>query len=165
MILALFDGPGWDRGGVILDGVARPRPTFTFFMIGFFNTSAFHFLTASWEASEPRTGHGAYDTPICSKTHFKRLPFGIFATMRVSYSFGSKLSKILLASVSISTKKCSACSASTAPTVKSGQAVSTFDMGVMPKATLSKKKLVSSGYILHVTYSLTASRPPTVRVA
>jgi hypothetical protein len=48
--------------------MTRPGPTFAFFTIGFFDTLAFHFFMATWEASEPGTGRGVYSTPICSKT-------------------------------------------------------------------------------------------------
>jgi hypothetical protein len=51
-------------GGVtILDGGARPEPTFTLLAVGFFDTSAFHFLLVACEALEPGRGWGAYDTP------------------------------------------------------------------------------------------------------
>jgi hypothetical protein len=94
-MLAFFDGPGWDEGGAVLDGVAQLEPC-----------SAFHFLMASCEASEPGIGRGAYGTPIYSKTQFKRSPFGIFTAMRASYSFRSKLPKTLSTSVSTSAKTC-----------------------------------------------------------
>jgi hypothetical protein len=102
MTLTFLDGPGLDGGIVVLDGVTQPRPTFAFFAICFFDTLAFHFFMATWEASEPGTWWGGYGTPLCSRTQLSRLSFGIFFAMRASYSFGPELPSTLSASVSIS---------------------------------------------------------------
>jgi hypothetical protein len=89
MLIFLAD-PDLDDGGTVLDGAAQLGPAFIVFAVGFFDTSTFHFMIAAYEASEPGRGQGAYDTPICSRTQFKRPPFGIIAMQRVSYSFGPK---------------------------------------------------------------------------
>jgi hypothetical protein len=91
-------------GSVVLDGEAWPEPALALLEAGFFDTSAFHFLLATCEASEPGRGWGAYDTPICSRTQFKRPVFRIIAILRVSYSLGPKLPTTLSASISISAK-------------------------------------------------------------
>jgi hypothetical protein len=103
-MLIFLDSPGLGSGGTVLDGMARSGLAFVLFTVGFFDTSAFHFLRATCEASESGTGWGAYGTPICSRTQFKRPPFGMFATLRASCYFVLKLPKTLLTSTSISTK-------------------------------------------------------------
>jgi hypothetical protein len=79
------------EGGTVLDSVAQPGLAFALFVASFFDTSTFHFLIATYEASEPGRGRGAYDTPIFSRTRFKQPPFGIFAILRASCSFSLKL--------------------------------------------------------------------------
>jgi hypothetical protein len=88
-----------------MDEGAWSVPAFTFLAAGFFATSAFLFLLADYQAAEPGWGRAKYRTPICSNTRFKRPPFRIFTTTRVSYSLGLKLLSTLLASVSTSAKK------------------------------------------------------------
>jgi hypothetical protein len=129
-------GPALGRGATILDEGARPEPAFAFLVASFFATSAFRFLLADCEAAEPGWGRGKYGTPICSRTWFKRPSFGIFATLKASYSLGPKLPSTFSASVSTSAKKRSTCSAAMVPTANSGRGVSTFDTGVVPRGTL-----------------------------
>jgi hypothetical protein len=88
IFLAIMD---LGEGGAVLDCVAQPGLAFAIFVAGFIDTSAFHFLIATYEASEPGRGWGAYGTPIFSRTQFKLLPFGIFAILRASCSFSLKL--------------------------------------------------------------------------
>jgi hypothetical protein len=83
-MITFLDSPGLDGGTVIWDVMTQLRPTFTLFMIGFFDTSAFRFFMATWEASEPGTGWGAYGIPICSRTQLSQPPFGIFTATRAS---------------------------------------------------------------------------------
>jgi hypothetical protein len=64
-------GPILGGGGAILDGEAQLRPAFALLAADFFDTSAFHFLLAAYEALEPGRGWGAYGTPIYSRTRFK----------------------------------------------------------------------------------------------
>jgi hypothetical protein len=45
--------------GTVLDKVARLRPVFALFVVGFFDTSAFQLSLAAWEASHPGSGCGA----------------------------------------------------------------------------------------------------------
>jgi hypothetical protein len=74
-------------------------------VVGFFATSAFHFLLAIYKAAEPDSGQGEYETPIFSKTRFKRPPFWIFANLRASHSPGLKLPNTFSISISTSAKK------------------------------------------------------------
>jgi hypothetical protein len=63
-MLIFLAGPDLGGGGAILDSMAWLGPAFALFTVGFFDTLAFHFLTAACEASKPGRGRGAYDTPI-----------------------------------------------------------------------------------------------------
>jgi hypothetical protein len=58
-MLIFLGGIVLDGGGAALDKVAQIGPVFTFFAIGFFDTSAFRFSLATWEASLLGRGHGA----------------------------------------------------------------------------------------------------------
>jgi hypothetical protein len=136
MMLIFFVGPGVDGGGTVLDGVVGP--TINLFAVGFFDTSSFHFLITACEASEPGMEWGAYDTPIYSRTRFKQPPFGMFATLRASYSFCRKLPNTLSASIFISAKTRLACFVATFSTASNGKGVSTFNVGIMPRATFLK---------------------------
>jgi hypothetical protein len=64
-------GPDLGGGNTTLDDMARLGPAFAIFSTSLFDTSAFHFLIAACEASEPGRGQGAYGTLICSRTLFK----------------------------------------------------------------------------------------------
>jgi hypothetical protein len=49
-MLIFLAGLGLDEGDTILDVVAQPEPALALFVVGFFDTSAFHFLLAACEA-------------------------------------------------------------------------------------------------------------------
>jgi hypothetical protein len=68
MLIFLASSDLGGGAGAILDGVARPKPAFALFVTGFFDTSGFCFLIATYEASELGRGWGVYDTTIYSRT-------------------------------------------------------------------------------------------------
>jgi hypothetical protein len=55
-MLIFLAGPDLGRDGATLDGVVQPEPAFALFAVGFFDTSAFNFMIAACEASEPGRG-------------------------------------------------------------------------------------------------------------
>jgi hypothetical protein len=72
-------------------------------------------------------------------------PFRIFAILRASYYLRPKLPSTLSTSDSISAKTRSSYSTAMVPTASNDKKVSTLDMGVIPRGTLSKLKPATNG--------------------